>query len=138
MTEINPYSYWEQTLFQMIDISHPYKLKEDKEELAAFIKERSSQAIESYTSLILEGQDEHQAKELVRNTILYAGLMFSPTDFLSSFFWHTYQKELDVEERIELYNQSKHIFQKYVSDDFYNNPENENNLEEELTQFFQK
>lgn len=139
MTQINPFSYWEQTLFQMIDVSHPYKLHEgNKDELAAFITKRAQEAKDYYNSQIMNGVDEQQAKEDTRNSVLFTGLLFSPTDFISSFFWHTYQKELSTEERVDMYEQSKHIFEKYSSDNFYAEPDNELRLEEELISFFSK
>lgn len=136
MTEVNPFSYWQQALFQMLDVSHPYKMNENKEELASFIAERAEEARENYNTLIIEGVNEQEAKDRTRNDILFSGLLFSPTDFLASYFWHEKQQELTVDERIELYHATKQIFEKYANDNFYEDAENEIKLNEELSNFF--
>lgn len=133
--KINPFSYWEQSLFQVIKISHPYMLEpEEKEQTKLFIIERAKEA-KAVFEKESENSDPISAKEYVRNEVLLAGLMFSPTDFLASFYWEAYEKELSIRQRIDIYQKTKSIFK-----EFWNNthaslddPDNEQALIEKLS-----
>lgn len=134
MAKINPFSYWEQSLFQVIEISHPYMLEpEEKEQTKLFIIERAKEARAAFEKE-LESFDPISAKEYVRNEVLLAGLSFSPTDFLASFYWNTYEKKLSIIQCIDLYKKTKVIFDEFRTDHNLDDFDNEQALFKKISE----
>lgn len=136
--KINRYSLWQNRVFDILQISHPYMLiEEELESTRKFIVDRAKQAEDHYNSLLDDGIIPVQAEEDTKNTILLEGLRFSPTDYLASFIWQTFHKEVNVEDRVNIYKKVKAIFEDlHVSYTIYDDAEKEKVLTQKLASFF--
>lgn len=125
---LNPTDYWVLQMFEILEVSHPYLLK-DKEAAQELVDARAESAYEKYESLILEGSDILSARAAARE-ILLEGLQWSPTDFLASLYYSEFKKELTQAERVAKYFEYEGIFQEYSPNELFENPEKENSLKE--------
>jgi len=127
---LNPTDYWVLQMFEILEVSHPYLLK-DKEAAQEIVDARADAAYEKYESLILEGSDILSARVAARE-ILLEGLKWSPTDFLASLYSSKFNKELTQEERVAKYFEYEDIFQEFNPSELFDDPELENSLKEAI------
>lgn len=118
--------YWQQKMFHIIEISHPYLFR-DKEMLKEIIIERANLAYEKYLSLLKEGKEVIFAREEAKEELL-DGYQWSPTDFLRSLYSSEFNKNLKEEECIDKYFELKEIFDEYSGFDLFTNVEKEEEL----------
>jgi hypothetical protein len=126
--KLSPIDYWQQQMFHIIEISHPYLLK-DKEIVEEIIISRANDAYRQYRLSLEEGKDVFYANDTAREVLL-DGLKWSPTDFIASLFYTEFGKELNVEERVAEYFKHKEIFDKYSGIDLFDNDEKETELKD--------
>lgn len=128
--KINPTDYWQQQMLHIIEMSHPYLLR-DKDSLGEIIVARADAAYDEYKRQIENGQDVHSARAAGRE-ILLDGYKWSPTDFLGSLFYGEFNQELSEEEKIKLFFKYNDLFKEYSNADLFENPKTEELLKESL------
>lgn len=128
--ELNPTDYWQQQMFHIIEMSHPYLFR-DKELLEEIIINRSEEAYDQYLAMVKEGKEVIFAREEAREVLL-EGYKWSPTDFLGSLYYGEFNKELEIEERVDLYFKYKFLFDEYSTTELFDNPDKEDELRMKL------
>ncbi|MBW8323701.1 MAG: DUF1896 domain-containing protein [Prolixibacteraceae bacterium] len=113
--ELNTADVFQNRIFKYILDYHPYLL-EDREVAKEIIITRANLARESYKKASLDGKPHYMAMEEA-NTILHAGLEFSPISFLQEIYKSaTHGEDLDDKKAVEIYKKTKDIFEKFGND----------------------
>lgn len=130
---MNKNSYWQDYVFNIVNLSHPYmSVLNGVQETAEFIANKGNLIAENMKERIANGMRREDAEQLAKEEAL-DGLKFSPTDWLSIFLYQEKNIELDIQERIELYVKTKAIFDEVLAKGEIEDVEIE--LEERILEF---
>lgn len=128
--KLNAADNFQREIYAYIKDCHPHLLED--EETSQLIIDKANQAQETYSNAIAAGKPHHMAMEDA-NIVLYADLEFSPISYLQELYEGNKGEVLDNERAIDIYRQTKPIFDKYGKD--IEGSENEFMLINELTPF---
>lgn len=135
-TELDPNSYWQNQTYAILKELHPYKFEvESRDDIVQFIIDRANEVHKFSVDRMAEGIPRIFAMEEARNSILLAGLKFSPTEFIKEVVFDNFQESIDNIKSVSLYLKTKQLFiDRNVNEDIYNHPDNEERLTEDLLQ----
>jgi hypothetical protein len=113
MTQLSKSNGYHQRLLQYIVDYHPY-MQDDKQEMIAFIIQRSELANAAYIQESNEGRNVFECEDTAYE-ILFAGLEFSPVTYLIEVYTDMFGIEISKEDACKIYKNEevKKLFEKY-------------------------